>query len=80
MAASQRAIKKEEISSTEFPEGGNTIYTKRTPSWSTDTIHERLNPGWKLPHEQYLWSWRYQRYLYGLGKIADHILDGIGKP
>ena len=28
---SQRAIEKEEITSTEFPEGGNTIYTKRTP-------------------------------------------------
>ena len=31
MAESQRAIEKEKISSTEFPEGGNTIYTKRTP-------------------------------------------------
>ena len=30
-AESQRAIEKEEITSTEFPEGGNTIYTKRTP-------------------------------------------------
>ena len=28
---SQRATEKEEITSTEFPEGGNTIYTKRTP-------------------------------------------------
>ena len=27
----QRAIVKEEITSTEFPEGGDTIYTKRTP-------------------------------------------------
>ena len=31
MAESQRAIEKEEISSTEFPEGVNTTYTKRTP-------------------------------------------------
>ena len=30
-AESQRAIEKEEITSTEFPEGGNTIYTKTTP-------------------------------------------------
>ena len=30
-AESQRAIEKEEITSTEFPEGGNTVYTKRTP-------------------------------------------------
>ena len=30
-AESQRGIGKEEITSTEFPEGGNTIYTKRTP-------------------------------------------------
>ena len=30
-AESLRAIEKEEIPSTEFPEDGNTIYTKRTP-------------------------------------------------
>ena len=30
-AGSQRAIEKEEITITEFPECGNTIYTKRTP-------------------------------------------------
>ena len=30
-AQSQRAIEKEEITSKEFPDGGNTIYTKRTP-------------------------------------------------
>ena len=28
---SQRVIEKEEITSAEFSEGGNTIYTKRTP-------------------------------------------------
>ena len=28
---SQRAIEKEEITSAEFSEGGNIIYTKRTP-------------------------------------------------
>ena len=28
-AESQRAIEKEEITSTEFPEGGNTIHTKK---------------------------------------------------
>ena len=31
----QRGIVKEEITSTEFPEGGDTIYTKRTPGIST---------------------------------------------
>ena len=30
-AESQRAIEKEEITSTEFPKDGNTIYAKRTP-------------------------------------------------
>ena len=30
-AESQRVIEKEEFTSTEFQEGGNTIYMKRTP-------------------------------------------------
>ena len=33
-----RAIENEEITSTEFPEGGNTIYTKRTPDIPTGDI------------------------------------------
>ena len=39
-AESQRAIEKEEITSTEFPEGGNTIYTKRTPPASQRGVFE----------------------------------------
>ena len=34
--------KKEEITSTEFPEGGNTIYTNRTPGIPTGDLHSRL--------------------------------------
>ena len=43
MAESQRAIEKEEISSTEFPEGGNTIYTNRTPGIPTGETEEQKN-------------------------------------
>ena len=49
-AESQRAIEKEEIASTEFPEGGNTIYTKRTPWHPNGGRHqENFQPNFQLP-------------------------------
>ena len=45
-----RAIEKKEITSTEFPEGGNTIYTKRPPPrllngglFSLQTVISKVN-------------------------------------
>ena len=51
-AESQRAIEKEEITSTEFPEGGNTTYTKGP---LTSQRGERLTV-----YENVVWSPRFK--------------------
>ena len=44
----QRAREKEEITSTEFPEGGNTIYTNRTPGIPTGRFSLKAKHGLEL--------------------------------